>query len=332
MKSIHNRPMGVGGRRARLALAAILATTALVASAHPATARDHETAAASEVERAVAVVAPPAHVLGGHRSDLGSVTAEGARAATVAPRDGAGQVVVTGSPGLAIGIGLPKEAHDASAVVADGGSVVYLDPEGLADVVVQPLDSGARIATVIHGVNSPTRFSFDFADEVVLRRQGDGSVDLVIDAGGAFLPVGHIDAPWATDALGSPVPTEYVVDGSTLTQVVHHVGSGVAYPVVADPRYSPGILSSTWYFNRAETKSISQQSDAAVIATCVVAGAAGGPVVAAVMGVKCASIVIPLKYNATLAVNSGKCVYIRLYTATTWVTSGTYTGYSTGCR
>lgn len=51
-----------------------------------------------------------------------------------------------------------------------------------------------------------------------------------------------IDASWALDANGKPVPTHYEVNGTTLTQVVEHA-AGTAYPVVADPSYWPAVIS-----------------------------------------------------------------------------------------
>lgn len=45
--------------------------------------------------------------------------------------------------------------------------------------------------------------------------------------------LGGIDAPWAVDADGQPLPTHYEISGSTLTQVVDTTGA--TFPVVADP-------------------------------------------------------------------------------------------------
>ncbi|WP_031155363.1 hypothetical protein [Streptomyces erythrochromogenes] len=64
---------------------------------------------------------------------------------------------------------------------------------------------------------------------------------------------GHIDAPWAKDANGKAVPTSYRLDGNTLVQTIE-TGPDTAYPVVADPHYTWGIISGTVYFNKSETK------------------------------------------------------------------------------
>lgn len=46
----------------------------------------------------------------------------------------------------------------------------------------------------------------------------------------------YFEPAWATDAEGKSVPTRYVIDGNSLTQVVDHkCFEHVAYPVVADP-------------------------------------------------------------------------------------------------
>lgn len=56
--------------------------------------------------------------------------------------------------------------------------------------------------------------------------------------------IGGFTPAWATDANGNDVPTRYELNGSTLTQIVDHQSADVAYPVVADPAYSRGMIHS----------------------------------------------------------------------------------------
>jgi hypothetical protein len=68
--------------------------------------------------------------------------------------------------------------------------------------------------------------------------------------------IATVDAPWAVDATGHPLPTSYAVDGTTLVQTVDT--SGAQFPVLADPSVKPGYhvvpvfyiqytWSETWY-------------------------------------------------------------------------------------
>lgn len=51
------------------------------------------------------------------------------------------------------------------------------------------------------------------------------------------VPAGIIEKPWAVDATGAPVVTDYEIDGSTVTQHVDLSETGISYPVVADPTF-----------------------------------------------------------------------------------------------
>ena len=64
--------------------------------------------------------------------------------------------------------------------------------------------------------------------------------------------VSLIEAPWASDALGNKIPSEYTIQGDTLVLNVAH-DMAAAYPVVADPVWTWGIVSGTAYFSRDET-------------------------------------------------------------------------------
>ena len=70
----------------------------------------------------------------------------------------------------------------------------------------------------------------------------DGAASLVVDSAGGVVAldgsgqvVAAVDAPWARDANGTEVPTRFVVEGTTLTQVVDHTTATFAYPITADP-------------------------------------------------------------------------------------------------
>lgn len=87
---------------------------------------------------------------------------------------------------------------------------------------------------VIDNHEAPTEYRFENAvpDGHTAKAHPDGSVSFVDIDGNES---GGIAAPWALDANGEEVPTRYILDGTTLIQIVDH--EGAAYPVVADPAW-----------------------------------------------------------------------------------------------
>ncbi|MDK1475280.1 hypothetical protein QNO07_17960 [Streptomyces sp. 549] len=74
---------------------------------------------------------------------------------------------------------------------------------------------------------------------------------------GVHLTVGAIEAPWARDADGRPVETSYELQGEKLVQTVVP-DAETNFPVVADPKFTWGIVTGTAYFNKKETKAVAQ--------------------------------------------------------------------------
>ena len=109
-----------------------------------------------------------------------------------------------------------------------------------------------QILTTISGSSAPTEYAYviDPASVGGLVFTEDGGVDVVGPDG---FVVSHVLAPWAVDANGDSVPTHFAIDGNTLTQVINHDSPGVAYPVVADPKFTHTWWNQTLYFNRYET-------------------------------------------------------------------------------
>ncbi len=133
------------------------------------------------------------------------------------PASADGEVEAVGANGEAVRIGLAG-ARPVPGVRSDAGTVAYAD--------------------VKHSALAE-----------------DGSVGYLITrgAGDHKLVVGTIDAPWATDVAGRPVPTDYRLEGVTLVQTVTP-SSETTFPVVADPKLTYGVGI---YFNAtgAEWKS-----------------------------------------------------------------------------
>lgn len=170
------------------------------------------------------------------------------------PKDPAGAVVLSDATG-SVRLGLPDTSSHTDGVVADDGTVTYADARGQAGIVVQALSGGGvRLMTVIAGRESPTEYAYPVAlpSGGSLMAGGDGGF-AILDAHERVVAL--IDAPWATDANGSAVPTRYEQRGTTIVQVVNHEVEGLVYPVVADPTVSLGWRIYVKY-NKTEVKNI----------------------------------------------------------------------------
>ncbi|MEU1573123.1 DUF4258 domain-containing protein [Streptomyces collinus] len=128
---------------------------------------------------------------------------------------------------------LPGSA-DAQATTSANGTVVYPGAGEDVDLAVQPNRDGVRALITLKDADAPTEFRFPLGlpADAETETLEDGSV--VVTRGEEYL--GTFDAPWAKDARGEAVPTEYRVEGGALVQTVRP-GPGTAYPVVADPAW-----------------------------------------------------------------------------------------------
>ncbi len=119
-----------------------------------------------------------------------------------------------------------------------------------------------------------------------------------------------VAAPWAYDARGVPVPTNYRIEGTTIVQTVDH--RGVAYPVVADPKFTWGWVTGTVYFTRAETNSATTVSGLIALASFICSfGLASGPFAIAF----CTGIFLHVGVISIMAnhyYNEGKCLKLKL--------------------
>jgi hypothetical protein len=110
---------------------------------------------------------------------------------------------------------------------------------------------GASTVITLKDASAPRRYDFalKLAPGGSTHLAPDGSV-IVSDQQGNV--IGSFARPWAKDATGKNLATEYVLTGSTMTQIVKT--DGAQFPVTADPRYTWGWVTGTIYFNKNETK------------------------------------------------------------------------------
>lgn len=102
-------------------------------------------------------------------------------------------------------------------------------------VTMESTKNGLRSLVQIDSVAAPEEFIFEIGGAVArLEKQLDGSV-VAYDADGTVM--GFADVPWAVDARGGYVETQYEIRGTALVQKVQHRSADIEYPVVADPDF-----------------------------------------------------------------------------------------------
>lgn len=141
-------------------------------------------------------------------------------------------------------IALPFAARASKAEIVTEGVVSYDNGNSSTTVPIVKNDGSLQIATIIENATAPTRYAYQLGLPAgsTASLQNDGGV-LLLDADGTYL--GGVAPAWATDASGAKIRTHYELDGTTLTQVVDHKATSVAYPVVADPWLGMELISRT---------------------------------------------------------------------------------------
>ncbi|MEV0117246.1 hypothetical protein AB0H77_29095 [Streptomyces sp. NPDC050844] len=250
----------------RLSIAAASATAgaALFASAIPAnadTATPHQAGAAQaaavvETATGTADIAASTAAPG---TPAKAITAMDSAALTVtAPDKANGAIHAADDNGSSFGLTLPG-AQAVDGVKAGAGTVVYPNAAAATDIAVQPTkDGGARTLVTLKDSKAPEthRFRLNIPEGADIIEDGQSGFEITREVGeGAHLPVATIDAPWAKDANGEAVPTSYKLDGNDIVQTVE-TNDNTAFPVVADPKFTWGIVTGTAYFKKSETKKI----------------------------------------------------------------------------
>jgi hypothetical protein len=226
-----------------------VAVVALLVSASCALADDVPAAVSTEVAAAVSDVgasSPVEQPVAG--VDLPDVASDGV---------GVGDLTM-GLPAEGVGVDTPN------GTVFDGAA------QDTA-VVTQATDDGARALVYIADAHAPQRYRFPIDGARSLLVTADGGV-AVINADPSRSDA-EIAPPWAVDANGTPVPTHYEIDGSTLIQVVEHRSRDYAYGITADPHWGWVHIHRVW--THAQAVSWYRTLRAATKANAIVAALAG---------------------------------------------------------
>jgi hypothetical protein len=133
-----------------------------------------------------------------------------------------------------------KVGPSSISLPGDGGTVIYSAPGGKVDAAVQVVADGVRMLTVAKDATAPSEYRYPLSLPAgsTLAATEDGSI-LVRDAKRDL--IANIDAAWAKDSTGAPVPTAYRIEGTTIVQTIRTTPNTV-FPVVADPVWIPVFL------------------------------------------------------------------------------------------
>ena len=132
--------------------------------------------------------------------------------------------------------GLPAtEAHKTARINSNGGLALYAGDS--YNIALDASQDGFAAYVIIRDETASTSYEFDIdlPDDFKMVEDGSGSIQILDEDGNI---IGAIATPWAFDANGAPVPTNFKLSRDALIQTVEH--GGAAYPVIADPDISFG--------------------------------------------------------------------------------------------
>ncbi|QDY66404.1 DUF2599 domain-containing protein [Glutamicibacter halophytocola] len=138
---------------------------------------------------------------------------------------------------------LPNADKASQGKRSELGGVTFDNFDDSTSTVLPKTDGSLQIATVIESSEAPNEYEYTVTSksggEMVLER--DGSVS-ILDENGEW--EAGVARPWAKDANGNEIPTEYRIDGDKLIQ---HVAfdNDTDFPVVADPWLGYNLISKT---------------------------------------------------------------------------------------
>lgn len=148
------------------------------------------------------------------------------------PTDPSDPISLESSSGDVISIELPFADAASNATVVTEGVVAYDNNNASTTAPVVKEEGSLQVTTVIDSADAPTTYSYELGLPAGAEIVAAGTTLLFVD--GEKL-LGGLAPAWAKDSTGRDVPTHYEVAGTTITQIVEHVGGEFTYPIVADP-------------------------------------------------------------------------------------------------
>ncbi|MFD4431730.1 hypothetical protein ACFWPJ_20545, partial [Nocardia sp. NPDC058497] len=140
-------------------------------------------------------------------------------------------------------VGADTGRHDVTGTPGERIRVVVDPGTGYEQLTVPRANGTEQTFVLINNQDAPVRdqFAHPVPAGGRLARNPDGSVSIL---GPDERAIGHIQRPWAYDAVGREVETEYTVDGTTLIQTIAPTADTI-YPILADPESSAITTSDT---------------------------------------------------------------------------------------
>lgn len=143
-------------------------------------------------------------------------------------------------------IALPNSSEVLETESTRNGMTIYLSSGASANTTIT--DGGkAQVITTIADATAGEVYKYDLnlSEDQEIEILPNGGTSVVNEQGVVELAIG---APWACDVNGAPVDTHYEISERLLLQVVNHLDSDLAYPVVADPIF-PAPWASRYLTN-----------------------------------------------------------------------------------
>lgn len=202
------------------------------------------------------------------------------------------------------GISLPSQVDPSATIrTEDTGTMSIAPPSGATShheaaalttadstVVTQQVDENTIRHSAVLDEHSSNKQEYVLTsdEDFKLELTDSGSIDIVHPSDSGRLVTGQIAAPWAIDADGKSLPTEYDIEGSKVTQVVDT--SNAAFPVVADPKltYGQGVyLNLTGFEMNAVSLAASSLFAGGAFIGCAIQNPPVPPIVKPIIKVVC---------------------------------------------
>lgn len=261
----------------------------------------------------------------GHSRVLTSTPSAPANGTISLPSEDAGQIELKHPDGTWLTVGLPQNADLSSPseqLSRSAGAAVIAEPMQSATSTQGPdakSSLSARAVVAVPDAKADRSYNFDlnYSDGIVPQLSKDGSVKFVLDPQlgnsrpgvEAEASFGEIKTPWAVDANGQKVPTNFTLKGNTLTQTINPA-KDTTYPVILDPEAEWKGFYGRLTYSRAETKNMRDQG--VVIAGIAALFGPGAPIVGAALAAASASAVGIIATTASNASADGRCLQIDI--------------------
>ena len=177
-------------------------------------------------------------------------------------------------------------------------------------------EDGAQTLIEIPSASAPReyRFPLSLPEGAEAAVSTDGSV-IIADANG---PIGFYRTPWAVDAAGEPVATDFRIEGDTLIQTVYF-DENASFPIIADPDFGGEWWGWYWQATRAETQQLAAASGDIQSLVGIISSFCGlipNPPAAVACGLAANSVALGYAWRIRDAAANGQCVALNLPWAT----------------